>query len=99
MFRICVWVPKKMKKEDTGDTVVVDALEELCMPVGPVIPLGGYIDPIDIVTHPEPWSLTLDGKELTISSDLRELSTISSVASRIQDKRIRDVIHEGLRAA
>ncbi len=90
MLRICVLIPKVFEHPD--GTVVVDEAEVLCMTFGP-------INPFDIVTQPEQWSLTLGGKELTISTDLQDLSLMSSVASRIQDKRIRDVVHDALLVA
>ena len=92
MLRICVWIPKKLSDGRISE-------EELCMPVGPIIPIGGYIDPPDVVRDPERWSLTLNGKELPISGDLQRLSAISSIAAHVQDERIRDAIQDGLRVA
>ena len=88
-MRVCVLVLKKLGGGMIGK-------EELCFPIGPVIPIGGYIDPPDF---PEQWRFMLNGEALPISSDLPTLSAISLLASRLQDDHLREAIHGGLQSA
>jgi len=97
MMRICIWIPRK---ESGGGEIRKISVEEVCMPVGPIIPIGGYIDPPEPETifHPKHLGITIDGKEIPISNDLRVLSSISSLALHLQDERLREAINNGLRA-
>jgi hypothetical protein len=87
-LRICIW-------RNTPD----GAKEEICMPVGIMVPDWGYIDPIHNIIRPEQWAVSLGGKKLAVSSDLRSLAAIAAAASRLKDERLRDAIMEGLQAA
>lgn len=92
MLRICIWLVKPLPEGGYKE-------EEMCMPVGPIIPNAGCIDPIDFRINTSHLGLTLNGEELPISKDLERLSAISSIASYIQDEEISKAINDGLQTA